>query len=125
MKALSQKQRSHDNPPVVANEPATPNTTPIAIDEPDNVPVTTPSSNGFIPQPLPPIPERRSSTPRSATPLERTLLGLLNEADLGSTGFVTVSELKAVLLELGKVGVVIIMSINNDTATMKLIADPP
>ena len=37
---------------------------------------------------------------RPETPLERTLLELLNDKDLGATGFVTASELAAVLTAL-------------------------
>lgn len=64
---------------------------------------------GISPQPLPPIAETPhettppTSTPRATTPLERTLLELLSDADLGATGFLKANELKAVLLKLGKV----------------------
>ena len=37
---------------------------------------------------------------RAETPLERTLLELLSDKDLGATGFVTASELSAVLASL-------------------------
>ena len=37
---------------------------------------------------------------RTETPLERTLLELLSDKDLGATGFVTASELSAVLASL-------------------------
>ena len=67
---------------------------------------------GISPQPLPPIPETRvtpreatpPAKPRPTTPLERTLLELLSDADLGATGFLKANELKTVLLKLGKVG---------------------
>lgn len=97
MKALAQKQKSHDQ------AVATP------TDEPDGV-----TPQGIPPQPLPPIiedppklptpgPTPPGSTPRPATPLEKTLLELLSDADLGATGFLKANELKAVLLKLGKV----------------------
>lgn len=52
-------------------------------------------------QPLTPQPVLLAELPaRSETPLERTLLELLNDKDLGATGFVTASELAAVLASL-------------------------
>ena len=111
MKTLAQKQKSHDLAPVA---------TPPGTDEPDG--------RGIPPQPLPPIaedvpmklptpaptppspaPRPASHTPRPATPLEKTLLELLSDADLGATGFLKANELKAVLLKLGKVMLAAVM----------------
>jgi hypothetical protein len=44
-----------------------------------------------------------TTPPRVTTPLGKTLLDLLSDADLGATGFLKPNELKAVLLKLGKV----------------------
>lgn len=108
MKALAQKQRSHDQ----IREPPSPSVA-TPTDEPDGG-----TPQGIPPQPLPPIAEHATSptpkmptpgptppgsTPRPATPLEKTLLELLSDADLGATGFLKVNELQAVLLKLGKV----------------------
>lgn len=52
----------------------------------------------------PPTPQTDGTTAeppaRAETPLERTLLEQLNDKDLGATGFVTASELSAVLISL-------------------------
>ena len=97
IQALAQKQKSHDQA--------------RGADETDSsVTPTEPPPQAISPQPLPPIPETpheatppTSTPPRAATPLERMLLDLLSDADLGATGFLKANELKAVLLKLGKV----------------------
>jgi len=102
MKVLSEKQKLHD---LSKGLPSTTTTT-----EPDGA-ADTPSTRGISSQPLPPISESTpptshtpaTSTSRPATPLEKTLLELLSDADLGATGFLKANELKAVLLKPGKV----------------------
>lgn len=59
----------------------------------------------YPPQEHSPIPTPQPNTmmeptARAETPLERTLLELLSDKDLGATGFVTASELSAVLASL-------------------------
>lgn len=113
MQALSQKQKSHDPP----KEPATPTTTPITETDGAISPLPAPSL-GISSQPLPPISETNShhgTTPpsRVATPLEKTLLDLLSDVDLGATGYVTAPELKATLIKLGKVYIRICLSYCN------------
>ncbi len=81
---LAQKQRGLPKPPPTptpTEKSATPNT-----DEPDGAAAV-----------------ETDTPPRAATPLERTLLELLSDADLGATGFLKANELKAVLTKLGKV----------------------
>ena len=86
MKELAEKQQraareAEDKP----SEPKTPPSSPLQ-DQPSS----------STPQPgLPPPPAARPETP-----LQRTLLELLNDKDLGATGFVTASELAAVLASL-------------------------
>ena len=85
MKELAEKQQraareAEDKP----SEPRTPPSSPLQDQ---------PSSS----TPLPGLPPPAA---RPETPLERTLLKLLNDKDLGATGFVTASELAAVLVSL-------------------------
>ena len=89
MKELAQKQQrgtheaEHKSP-----EPVIPPTSPLQEQPPSSTP-----QPGSMPFPTePPV--------RPETPLERTLLELLNDKDLGATGFVTASELAAVLASL-------------------------
>ena len=86
MKELAEKQqRAAHEAEKQSSEPRTPPSSP----QQDH-----PSSS--TPQPgLPAEPPARPETP-----LERTLLELLNDKDLGATGFVTASELAAVLASL-------------------------
>ena len=64
---------------------------------------TPPSSPTQDKSPATPTPQREPTPlsgdppPLPDTPLQRTLLELLNDKDLGATGFVTASELAAVL----------------------------
>ncbi len=82
MKELAEKQqRAAHEAEVKSSEPRTPPSSPQ-----DHTPSSTPQPG------LPPPPPSRPDTP-----LQRTLLELLNDKDLGATGFVTASELAAVL----------------------------
>ena len=79
MKELAEKQqRAAQKSP----KPQTPPSSPVRDHSPTPTPQLDPSS-------LPPG--------RAETPLERTLLEMLNDKDLGATGFVTADELAAVL----------------------------
>ena len=87
MKELAQKQqRAAHEAEHKSTEPATPPTSPVQDHPPSPIP-----QPGSLPAEPPARPE---------TPLERTLLELLNDKDLGATGFVTASELAAVLASL-------------------------
>ena len=86
MKELAEKQqRAANEAERKSPEPRTPPSSPVQ----DH------------PQPLTSQPAFPAEPPaRPETPLERTLLELLNDKDLGATGFVTASELAAVLASL-------------------------
>ena len=85
MKELAEKQqRAAHEAENKSSEPRTPPSSPLQE----------PSSSA----PQPGFPAEPPARPE--TPLERTLLELLNDKDLGATGFVTASELAAVLASL-------------------------
>ena len=82
MKELAQKQQKASQ-----KEPQTPPSSPTQVKTPTPQRGPTPLTD----EPPPPLPD---------TPLQRTLLEMLNDKDLGATGFVTASELAAVLRDL-------------------------
>lgn len=84
MKELAQKQqRASQKSPVAQSSPI-------------------PPIKGDSPTPAPSQPEATATEPpaRVETPLERTLLELLSDKDLGATGFVTANELEDALAAL-------------------------
>lgn len=86
MKELAEKQqRAAHEAEDKSSEPRTPPSSPMQ-DHPSS---STPQP-GLLAEP----------PARPETPLQRTLLELLNDKDLGATGFVTASELAAVLASL-------------------------
>lgn len=113
MRVLAQKQKQQSTN--LAKTPPTPTPMEESATPPANEPVgvvtmaaASPTPQGIPLQPLPPIPETpptqdKTTPPRAATPLERTLLEMLSDADLGATGFLKANELRAVLTKLGKV----------------------
>ena len=84
--------------------PPTPPPTKVTLDESVNLSIPSAAPRPPTPPPITPTPTtpQPPEPTRPATPLEQTLLDLLSERDLGSTGFVTANELSAVLIQLSE-----------------------
>ncbi len=84
--------------------PPTPPPTKVMLDESVHLSLSDPPPRPVTPQPVTPTSRAHIAEQlRASTPLEQTLLELLCEKDLGSTGFVTTRELTASLRQLSGV----------------------